>query len=513
MSGRSALRAESLVNGHGKHTEVILEDRAYTDTVTQVRQSRRKQDGVVGYSALDALLIAVLTFALAVLGLAMRVPHGLAAFWPANAVLLGVLILRPRMARPFPLGVALAVFVAADLTVAGTPLLPAVLFNAINVVGIVSGYLAFRRIFGARIDFGQPFSMLQLCLVALVVAAVEGVLGGLVSPFTSGPGMVAGALEWFSEELLSCMTLLPVVLSAPAFLRRTRPRWRRRFNFRRMVQACLPTVALAVSLAMSLLVGGGGAIAFPVIALSYCALRYGVFITSLLVVFFTIWTTQMAVSGVVPVLVGPADLHGLMSLRLAIASIALAPLIISSVMTAEARMLARWRSMADSDSLTGVFNSRGFYREARMLLRTLKAGRQSVAALMVDLDFFKQVNDTYGHGAGDGALIVAAGLLRQGLREGDVCGRLGGEEFGVLLSDSTLQEAQAIAERIRASLEACQIPIEGRAPIRLTASFGVSFADPAPSELPPLMHAADRALYQAKRDGRNRVCVWKLPLP
>jgi len=391
------------------------------------------------------------------------------------------------------------------------PALTSLVLNGINVVGIAAGYLVFRLVFGARVDFGQPFSMLQLCVVASAASAVEGVLGGVLAPFGSGHGAIASALEWFSEEFLSFITLLPVVLSAPAFLTRGRRKWRRQ-GLHQTGRASLPAVALAASLVLSLLIKGGGAIAFPVIALSYCALSYRFFTTSLLVAFFTICIVELAVSGILPVYHGQGDIHDLVSLRLAAASIALAPLIIASTMAAQARALAKWRFMASSDSLTGVLNPRGFYREARAVLRVLHRGRQPVAVLMMDLDFFKQVNDTYGHGVGDGALIVAANLLRKGLRDTDISGRLGGEEFAVLLAQRSLQEAQTVAERIRASIEACVVPVEGREPIRLTVSLGVSFAARAPAELSTLMHAADRALYQAKHAGRNQVCTWQAPL-
>jgi diguanylate cyclase (GGDEF)-like protein len=211
-------------------------------------------------------------------------------------------------------------------------------------------------------------------------------------------------------------------------------------------------------------------------------------------------------------LIGPNDSHGLMSLRLAIASIDLAPLIIASTVIAQSRALAQWRSMADSDSLTGVLNPRGFYRESGVVLRGLNRSGKPVAVLMMDIDFFKQINDTYGHIAGDKALAVTATLLRQGLREGDTCGRLGGEEFAAILAEISMHEAYAVAERIRASIEACPILVEDMEPMRLTVSFGVAFSDPAAAELFTLLHAADRALYQAKREGRNRVHAWHAPL-
>ncbi|WP_158215169.1 GGDEF domain-containing protein [Candidimonas nitroreducens] len=468
----------------------------------------------MGWLILDILLIASATFLLALLGFATRLPQGLATLWPDCPVLLGGFILYPRLSRPLSWAVVLLVLAATDYFIAQVPALSALAFNAIDVASMFVGYLVFRQVFGMRIDFGQPLSMLQLCLVAVAAAACEGVLVGVFAPVILGRPVTVEPLEWFAVEFLSCVTLLPIVLSAPEFCQRYWGLWGRRLKitWRDAATASVPLALLIASLLVSVLVGGGGAVAFPVIALSYCALRYSVFVTSLLVALFTVWTTHMAVTGMLPALIGPDDTHGLMSLRLAIASIDLAPLIIASTMIAQSRTLAQWRSMADSDSLTGVLNPRGFYREAEALLRALSRDRKRAAVLMMDIDFFKQINDTYGHIAGDRALAVTAALLRQGLREGDACGRLGGEEFAAILAEVSMGEASDIAERIRVSIEACPIPVEEKDPIRLTVSFGVACADPAAAELFPLLHASDRALYQAKRDGRNRVHAWQAPL-
>ncbi|CAM5202860.1 diguanylate cyclase OS=Castellaniella defragrans OX=75697 GN=HNR28_000804 PE=4 SV=1 [Castellaniella defragrans] len=470
-------------------------------------QSRRQKDGDGVFFVLDALLVAAAAFVLALLGLASKPPHAFPTFWPVCPALLAGFILRPRWARPPYWGIILLVLAMTDHFLMQVTLPRALALNSIDIAGMAVGYWAFRRIFGEVVDFTRPRSMIRLCLVAFAMAMCEGVLVGVFSVVVSEPDWAANALEWFSVEFLSCMTLLPLFLSAPDYFSRGPRMWRvwlRRPNLHQAAVASLPCVLLAASFAVSFLVEGEGAIAFPVIALSYCALSYSVFTTSLLVVIFTVWTTLAAVTGVLPVLAGPDDAYGLVSLHLAIASIALAPLIIASATAAQGRVLAQWRLMADSDSLTDVLNSRGFFRAAKELLHTLREEGKPVAVLMMDIDFFKRVNDSYGHGAGDKALAVVSGLLRQGLREGDICGRLGGEEFAAILAGVSPGEASAIAERIRASIASCLLSVEGP-PMRLTASFGVAFFDPASVDLQALLHVADQALYQAKRNGRNRV--------
>jgi diguanylate cyclase (GGDEF)-like protein len=125
---------------------------------------------------------------------------------------------------------------------------------------------------------------------------------------------------------------------------------------------------------------------------------------------------------------------------------------------------------------------------------------------MLDLDHFKEVNDTYGHRAGDLVLASFAGVLQASLRPFDVVGRYGGEEFCVLLPGTDIGEATSIAERIR--LTTSQTPVHARAAtITYTVSTGVVQAPPRAISLDDLVDRADRALYQAKAGGRNCVCA------
>jgi two-component system cell cycle response regulator len=121
---------------------------------------------------------------------------------------------------------------------------------------------------------------------------------------------------------------------------------------------------------------------------------------------------------------------------------------------------------------------------------------------MLDVDRFKLVNDTHGHDAGDVALRIIAGALREEVRGVDTAARYGGEEFAVILPQANLEGALLVAERLRARIEKTEMP--GIGPV--TASFGVATFPPHASSRELLVTTADRALYQAKRTGRNRVC-------
>jgi len=174
----------------------------------------------------------------------------------------------------------------------------------------------------------------------------------------------------------------------------------------------------------------------------------------------------------------------------------LAPLIGSALLSAETHGSAT--QLADIDPLSGLGNR-------RLLTADLEAGDdRPMAAIMIDIDHFKTFNDTNGHAAGDEALRRVAAVLAENVRPGDVAYRYGGEEFCVLLNDTDLDEAVAVAERLRAAVEAIDVPgAEHQPGGRVTISVGV--ARTLPGRHDQVVEQADTALYQAKHGGRNRV--------
>lgn len=127
--------------------------------------------------------------------------------------------------------------------------------------------------------------------------------------------------------------------------------------------------------------------------------------------------------------------------------------------------------------------------------------------IQLDLDYFKRVNDLHGHQSGDRVLSLVAGTIASNIREGDLAGRVGGEEFCVVMPDTTLQEAAAIAERIRIRINSREILLCDNTSLRISASLGVSCSeDSAEANFENLQSIADRRLYLAKQNGRNQVC-------
>jgi diguanylate cyclase (GGDEF)-like protein len=179
--------------------------------------------------------------------------------------------------------------------------------------------------------------------------------------------------------------------------------------------------------------------------------------------------------------------------------------VVHSDLTAERQREMGWRHRALHDPLTGLANRALLSDRLEHAMAGAARDPDSLAVLFVDVVDFKNVNDTFGHPAGDEALRLFAATLGATVREMDVAARWGGEEFALVLPGTDADGGARLAERARAALEACVLRVEGRE-LRLTASFGVASMPPADG-VEELVNAADAALYEAKRTGKNRVMV------
>ena len=161
------------------------------------------------------------------------------------------------------------------------------------------------------------------------------------------------------------------------------------------------------------------------------------------------------------------------------------------------------QNLASIDGLTSLHNRRSFDEMLRRELSRMSREGRSLALLMLDIDYFKKYNDTYGHPSGDKILRTLASILRSKIREGDIAARYGGEEFTVILPEVDLQYACEVAERIRINV------IEQMKNGSETVTVSIGVASSHVQILSDLIQAADTALHQAKRGGRNRVVVYR----
>ncbi|WP_233841879.1 GGDEF domain-containing protein [Dyella sp. 2HG41-7] len=170
------------------------------------------------------------------------------------------------------------------------------------------------------------------------------------------------------------------------------------------------------------------------------------------------------------------------------------------------RSQLRFKILARLDGLTGVFNHQHFIGEAERALRGLEKKHGVACLISIDLDHFKQVNDTHGHAIGDAVLKHTVAICKQHLRPTDLFGRLGGEEFGILLMGCSRDQGAAIADRIRMAIEATPMD-KDECVVAFSASIGLVSTETCGYDLHQLWREADSALYRAKRTGRNRLIV------
>tara|TARA_R110000868_G_scaffold203940_2_gene451848 strand:- start:507 stop:1445 length:939 start_codon:yes stop_codon:yes gene_type:complete len=170
----------------------------------------------------------------------------------------------------------------------------------------------------------------------------------------------------------------------------------------------------------------------------------------------------------------------------------------------------RAEELAYQDELTGLNNRRAFAALSQPTIDQARRSGQPLALIGFDADHFKQVNDCYGHAAGDQVLKSLADTVRSQIRAGDVLARVGGEEFALLLPGTDIAVACDMAERLRKAVEAMTVDYAGKL-IKLTCSFGVTASSDGNASLEQLMHFADKATYIAKARQRNCVAVLTLP--
>ncbi|REG83939.1 diguanylate cyclase [Marinomonas pollencensis] len=165
---------------------------------------------------------------------------------------------------------------------------------------------------------------------------------------------------------------------------------------------------------------------------------------------------------------------------------------------------AELQLLASTDPLTKLLNRRSFALEANQLLRQDKQIRHPLSLAILDIDFFKNINDTYGHGLGDRVIVRVADVLRQQCRHQDIVARYGGEEFVILMPNTSIEKAHVLAERIRKVLENATIHVDQQQLVNFTLSVGIAEVDPTTADLQAAIEQADKALYKAKNNGRNQ---------
>ncbi|WP_336969915.1 GGDEF domain-containing protein [Sphingobium aromaticiconvertens] len=354
-----------------------------------------------------------------------------------------------------------------------------------------------RRDLGLR----RVHSVLRILACLLPACIAAALCGALLVKIEFHGSAIQTLMTWPASELVNYLIILPAILTV-------RPRWHRRTvegtTARSDRRTIGPALLLAISCVAAVFFDGPGSIIFPLPGLLLCALIYPIQMTALLTMILgTGWLTMLGL-GVIDIGQDMAIPQMVVSVRIAVAFLVLAPLTISSAMAVRDDLLDQLREAADHDGLTGLLNRRAFEQRMRDRLSMPPRPGKSFVILWLDIDLFKSINDRHGHLAGDAVLQAFAATARACCREGDLIGRLGGEEFALVAEVSSQKGAEGVADRLREAFAAQTVHWDG-VPVRATVSIGACHVERARRDVPNIFRQLDEALYRAKRKGRNRI--------
>ena len=448
-----------------------------------------------------AILLFALAMLLSMVGLESRNLSSLSLFWPFNAIMLGLLIRFPLLDTRSTLLVIFPGMLSADLLY-GTPPIIAAGLDMANLL-----FIACARSILLSSHFTRPHprrlqALLNVFPASLVGAATCALAGAIVSKRYFEDELLKAWFSWFSEQMSTSILLLPLVISLPR-----RDELSQMLNTLRECSA-LPLLALIATSMAGIWIGGGGSMLFPLPALLWCAISYPLFVTCFLTMIIGISEIILVASNVLNIQ-GKDDLlriDSLSSARLGVAAMLISPLIVAISSTSNKKLVARLTQRADYDLLTGALTRSGLASK----LETLMTPRHRPdgffgAVFVIDIDRFKNINDTFGHAAGDFVLAKTVECIHQSLHQTALISRMGGEEFLVLIEGVSQARAFLLANHLRQSIEQNRIVLNGD-DLSVTVSIGISSVNlKSVKSLDESINKADEELYIAKSSGRNQV--------
>lgn len=438
----------------------------------------------------------------------------LAILWPANAVLLG-LFLRFESLRNIGswLGAFIG-FMLADL-LTGNYLLLTLFLTIANLLNPATTLLLIKIL---KLDYKQYNKGLTF-LFLFILSAFGGCLASPIFAMLTVPYVPNTFISvdriwidfgmWWTGELLNIVTFLPIILAIPE--RKILKTYLEEIKSRSVqYQELLPLLAVFTSVILTHFFMGPGAIMFPIAALIWASLSYNLFFVAIInslvcmLLYNSLTSYYIAESP-------DAYLATTISVRIGLLMLALGPLTLAIISLNRQKLYHQILYLANHDGLTTTMNRRFFYEESERTVTSVPAIKQkarSVTILVLDLDYFKKINDQFGHAVGDLVLQKFTHQVKLHLRSNDLFGRLGGEEFAILLKDLTLKQSIDIAQRICNTVHQTPIFLDDGTHFSISVSIGLSYQTlPYCVPFQQLINRADVALYQAKENGRNQLCL------
>ncbi|MGP3591967.1 diguanylate cyclase [Vagococcus sp. WN89Y] len=443
---------------------------------------------------INAALIFVLTTLFYFLGAMLRLVEELSLFWPLNGVMAGVFARYAFLHRWHYYLMSYLAMLAYDAVTTRWGI-ASLIINFSNMVFIITMALLIARERRQMTKAPQPMNALKLfgyCFVAALLCAFFGAIG---SVGLNDHGFWPLFADWFGEQFSTGVLIVPCILTM------SRPRSPLKLH----AQQLMPLVAVAVSVLASVFIGGAGSLAFALPALIWCAVRYPLPVTCLVTLLTGGVEIILVANQIIEITVGsPLAVSHMFSARLGIATMAICPVIVSVSVEAINRLMRQVSLRADFDFLTRVYSRSGLYEA--LTRGDKRFTGQHLTVMLLDIDYFKSINDNYGHECGDKVLMSFAQKVQQVLGEHGVVARMGGEEFAIVAATKNAAEGVALAETIRCAVEGHLFNWRQQT-LHLTVSIGLSSgqaqAGPLTETFETLLVVADENLYRSKRMGRN----------
>lgn len=463
------------------------------------------------------MVLAVGYLASAMGGLAIsRQTGNIATLWPPNGVLAAAMLLTATSRWPMVLIAGALGSVAANL-LNGSGVVAATSITVANLVEVWLVATLLRRGTHSRRLFQEPGDVLVLIAVATVAALAAGGVSASMAPLISGSPFTRIFVKWVLGDVLGLLVVMPIVIIAHDLVKYGRDRM---LAQRTHLEAAL-ILLLVFVVALAVFRPGMPPVQFlimPTVLLASFRLGpLGAALSTVIAAAVGSVGTMMAAQAATA---SPDQVTlQVLYFQLYLAVLFLSALPIGSAMARRAQLsheLEEAKKDADSvaremamlaavDDLTGLLTRRQFLKELDRAAESAQRAQQPLTLAMIDIDHFKPINDQFGHAVGDQVLMVIGGACRAAVRSTDVIGRLGGEEFAMLMPLTDQQTAYRIVDRLREAVAGISIPVGSGASVSVTISIGLAvFED---QQVDRLLVDADRALYLAKEQGRNRIAV------